>query len=74
MIKRILSKIYKIIFNFSASVFPIKRGVVLLETFNGKLPSDNPYAIYQELTKQVEEKNLYWGIKKENMREAKEKY
>lgn len=48
--------------------------MVLLETFNGKLPSDNPYAIYQELIKKMEKKNLYWGIKKENMREAKEKY
>ncbi|MDN6580870.1 MAG: CDP-glycerol glycerophosphotransferase family protein, partial [Tetragenococcus koreensis] len=74
MIKRVLSKIYKIIFNFSATVFPIQKGMVLLETFNGKLPSDNPYAIYQELIKKMEKKNLYWGIKKENMREAKEKY
>ncbi|GBD80817.1 CDP-glycerol glycerophosphotransferase family protein [Tetragenococcus halophilus] len=74
MIKRVLSKIYKIIFNFSATVFPIQKGVVLLETFNGKLPSDNPYAIYQELIKQMEKKNLYWGIKKENMKEAREKY
>ncbi|AYW45237.1 CDP-glycerol glycerophosphotransferase family protein [Tetragenococcus koreensis] len=74
MIKRILSKIYKIIFNFIATVFPIHKGLVLFESFNGKLPSDNPYAIYQELVKQTEKKNLYWGIKKEYMKEARAQY
>ncbi|GMA43647.1 hypothetical protein GCM10025853_11040 [Tetragenococcus halophilus subsp. halophilus DSM 20339] len=66
MIKKIISKIYKIIFNFTASVFPIQENLVLFETFNGKLPSDNPCAIYQELVKHVDKNNLYWGIKKES--------
>lgn len=74
MIKRILSKIYKIIFNSTATVFPIHKGLVLFESFNGKLPTDNPYAIYQELVKQTEKKNLYWGIKKDRIKEARKQY
>lgn len=71
MIKRILSKIYKIIFNITATIFPIQEGLVLFESFNGKLPSDNPYAIYQELVKQTDNKHLYWGIKKVHIKEAR---
>ncbi|GAA5423247.1 CDP-glycerol glycerophosphotransferase family protein [Tetragenococcus halophilus] len=74
MIKKIISKIYKIIFNFTASVFPIQENLVLFETFNGKLPSDNPCAIYQELVKHVDKNNLYWGIKKRELDEARRQY
>ncbi|MDN6571774.1 MAG: CDP-glycerol glycerophosphotransferase family protein [Staphylococcus equorum] len=74
MIKRILSKIYKIIFNITASIFPIQEGLVLFESFNGKLPSDNPYAIYQELVKQTDNKHLYWGIKKVHIKEARAQF
>lgn len=74
MIKRILSKIYKIIFNITATIFPIQEGLVLFESFNGKLPSDNPYAIYQELVKQTDNKHLYWGIKKVHIKEARTQF
>jgi len=74
MIKRILSKIYKIIFNITATIFPIQEGLVLFESFNGKLPSDNPYAIYQELVKQTDNKHLYWGIKKVHIKEARAQF
>lgn len=74
MIKRILSKIYKIIFNLSATIFSIDKGLILFESFNGKLPSDSPYAIYQELIKQVKGDNLYWGIKKDHMKEARAQF
>lgn len=74
MIKRIISKVYKIIFNITATVFPVRKDVVLFESFNGKLPSDNPYAIYQELVKQTDKANLYWGIKKVHIKEAKQQF
>ncbi len=74
MIKRIISKIYKIIFNIAATVFSVRKDIVLFETFNGKLPSDNPYAVYQELVKQTDKANLYWGIKKSHMKEAKQQF
>ncbi|BAK94949.1 CDP-glycerol glycerophosphotransferase family protein [Tetragenococcus halophilus] len=74
MIKRIISKVYKIIFNITATVFSVRKDVVLLESFNGKLPSDNPYAIYQELVKQTDKANLYWGIKKVHIKEAKQQF
>ncbi|GBD73499.1 MAG: CDP-glycerol glycerophosphotransferase family protein [Tetragenococcus koreensis] len=74
MIKRIISKVYKIIFNITATIFPVRKDVVLFESFNGKLPSDNPYAIYQELVKQTDKANLYWGIKKVHIKEAKQQF
>ncbi|MEI4283377.1 CDP-glycerol glycerophosphotransferase family protein [Tetragenococcus halophilus] len=74
MIKRIISKVYKIIFNITATVFSVRKDVVLFESFNGKLPSDNPYAIYQELVKQTDKANLYWGIKKVHIKEAKQQF
>ncbi|GMA09166.1 CDP-glycerol glycerophosphotransferase [Tetragenococcus halophilus subsp. flandriensis] len=74
MIKKIISKVYKIIFNITATVFPVRKDIVLFETFNGKLPSDNPYAVYQELVKQADKANLYWGIKKSLIKEAKQQF
>lgn len=74
MIKRIISRIYRIIFNFTATNFSVREKLVLFETFNGKSPSDNPYAIYEELIKHVNKDNLYWGIKKANLKEARQQY
>lgn len=74
MIKKIINKVFKTIFNSTATVFPIRKQLVLFESFNGKLPSDNPYAIYQELIKQTKKKNLYWGIKRANIKEARAQY
>src|SRR5699024_1235560 len=74
MIKRIISKIYSILFNFVASIFPVKKDTILFESFNGKLPSDNQYAIYTELTKKDSYKQAYWGIKKNLFHEAQKEF
>jgi len=74
MIKRIVSKIFSWIFNVIATFFPVKKGIILFESFNGKLPADNPYAIYQELVKANSHKKLVWGVKKKYLQEAKKHY
>jgi CDP-glycerol glycerophosphotransferase len=76
VIKRIISFFYRILFNFIASIFPVKKQMVIFESFNGKIPSDNPLAIYQEMIQSTDfaDWTFYWSIKKESLSEAKEKY
>jgi len=74
MIKKLLSRIYRIFFNVTASICPVKKKTVLFESFNGKLPSDNPYYIYLELKKQQSDWDLVWGIKGSLYDKAKKEY
>ncbi|MEG3032900.1 MAG: CDP-glycerol glycerophosphotransferase family protein, partial [Enterococcus sp.] len=74
MIKKLLSRIYRIFFNVTASICPVKKKTVLFESFNGKLPSDNPYYIYLELKKQQSDWDLVWGVKGSLYYKAKKEY
>jgi CDP-glycerol glycerophosphotransferase len=75
MINKLISYVYRIFFNGVARFFPVKEKTILFESFNGKLPSDNPLAIYQEFMKQKDSSwHLYWGVKKQYLAEAIEKY
>lgn len=76
MINKIISYIFRILFNILASFFSVRKKTIIFESFNGKLPSDNPLAIYQEFVKEDEANSwkLYWGIKKQYVVKAKEIY
>jgi Putative glycosyl/glycerophosphate transferases involved in teichoic acid biosynthesis TagF/TagB/EpsJ/RodC len=74
MIKKIISKIYSFLFNSSATLLPIKKNQILFESFNGKLPGDNPLAIYNEVIKEIDSRYLYWGVKKQYFLEAKTQF
>lgn len=74
MIKKILSQIYRRLFNLAASYLPVKQQTVLFESFNGKIPCDNPYYIYLELREQCPEWQLYWGVKKQFVKEAQKNF
>lgn len=55
---------------------PVKK-TIIFESFNGKLPSDNPYYIWMEIEKELSENKewkIYWGIKKGLLSEAKIKF
>lgn len=74
MIKTVISRIYRIFFNIIASLFTVKKKSVLFESFNGKLPSDNPYYIYLELKKQQPDWDLVWGVKPSLYDKAKKEF
>lgn len=74
MIKKVISRIYRIFFNIIASLFTVKKKSVLFESFNGKLPSDNPYYIYLELKKQQPDWDLVWGVKPSLYDKAKKEF
>lgn len=74
MIKKVLSKIYRKVFNVLATYLPTRENVVLFESFNGKVPCDNPYYIYLKLKEERPEWRLYWGVKKQFVKETREKY
>lgn len=64
MIKKMISYVYRLFFNFLSSHLSIKKNTILFESFNGKLPSDNPYYIYLDLVEKHPDWRIYWGIKK----------
>jgi CDP-glycerol glycerophosphotransferase len=74
--KVIVSYIYRVMFYFLATFFPVRKKTILFESFNGKLPGDNPYAIYNEFISNHEHSDwqVYWGIKKQYLKTAQEKF
>lgn len=74
MIKKMISYVYRLFFNISATIFPIKKKTVIFESFNGKKPSDSPYAIYQALKSENPNWRCFWGIKKSYLVEAKREF
>ncbi|RRK11417.1 CDP-glycerol glycerophosphotransferase family protein [Lactiplantibacillus garii] len=73
-LKEIISHIYRRAFNLIASVCPVKKHLVLFETFNGKLPTDNPLYIYQALQKAHPDWHLVWGVKHRFFKQAQRDY
>ncbi|WP_312498667.1 CDP-glycerol glycerophosphotransferase family protein [Enterococcus sp.] len=73
MIVKMISYIYRKVFNMVATVLPVKEKTVLFESFNGKIPSDNPLAIYQAFKAEHNDASwqLYWGVKKQYVNEAR---
>ncbi|MCD5003736.1 CDP-glycerol glycerophosphotransferase family protein, partial [Enterococcus saccharolyticus] len=74
-VKELISRGYRIGFNL-ISKLNIKKDTVVFESFNGKVPCDNPLAIYLEYIQLHPEKQnkCYWSIKKEFVNETKKQY
>ncbi|MFS0980962.1 CDP-glycerol glycerophosphotransferase family protein [Enterococcus casseliflavus] len=62
--KKFISFFYRLLFSLF-SMLPVSKKTIIFESFNGKLPSDNPYYIFKELERRESDYKLYWGIKKE---------
>lgn len=62
-VKKIVSYVYRIMFNLIATVTrPIPK-TVLFESFSGKLPGDSPYPVYQALQQAHPDWRLVFGVK-----------
>ncbi|WP_164709412.1 CDP-glycerol glycerophosphotransferase family protein [Enterococcus mediterraneensis] len=72
--KKMISYLFRMLFNFSATVFPVKAKTVVFESFNGKKPSDSPYAIYLALEKSQSDFACVWGVKKKFLQEARHEF
>lgn len=70
-LKKMISLVYRAGFN-GISKLNIKKNIIIFEAFNGKIPSDNPLAIYQAYVESNPENNQYcfWSVKKEFIQEA----
>ncbi|MCG0791512.1 CDP-glycerol glycerophosphotransferase [Lactiplantibacillus plantarum] len=73
-LKDIISQVYRRLFNVIATVCPVRKHVVLFEAFNGKLPMDNPLYVYEALQIAHPDWKLVWGVKRQLVAEAQEKY
>lgn len=62
-LKKIAKKIIKLSFVFF-SIFPVKKRLIVFESFLGKQYSDNPRAIYEYLLKTHPEYKMYWSVDK----------
>lgn len=73
--KKIMSLGYRIGFNI-ISKLKIKKNIIIFESFNGKIPADNPLAIYQAYIDNNQENNKYcfWSVKKEFVLESHIKF
>lgn len=69
--KKMISLVYRLVFN-RISKLSIKKRTIIFEAFNGKTPSDNPFAIYQAYLESDPENNqhCFWSVKKEFMQET----
>lgn len=57
---RLAKKILKLIF-FLAGKLPVKKKLIIFESFHGKQYSDNPRAIYEYMLKNHPEYTMYWS-------------
>jgi len=73
-LKDIISQVYRRLFNVIATVCPVRKHVVLFEAFNGKVPMDNPLYVYEALQIAHPDWKLVWGVKRQLVAEAQEKY
>lgn len=73
-LKDIISQVYRRLFNVIATVCPVRKHVVLFEAFNGKVPMDNPLYVYEALQTAHPDWKLVWGVKRQLVVEAQEKY
>ncbi|WP_432749276.1 CDP-glycerol glycerophosphotransferase family protein [Pediococcus pentosaceus] len=73
---KIIIRYVLIVINDILTLLPIKKGVVLFESFNGKGLTDNPKAIYDQLLEMDNQtaKLLYWGIKGQFFDEIVQQY
>ncbi|MGX7350832.1 glycerophosphotransferase [Enterococcus canis] len=69
--EKIISRVYRMGFNL-VSYLPVKKKTIMFESFNGKVPSDNPLAIYQELSKDASDFHIYWSVKNAFLAEAQQ--
>ncbi|MYL47781.1 CDP-glycerol glycerophosphotransferase family protein [Virgibacillus halodenitrificans] len=65
ILKKFIFRIYKSLFKF-AKVLPVKKKLVIFESYSGKQYSCNPRAIYEYMKENHPEFNMYWSVKKGN--------
>lgn len=73
-LKEVISFVYRRIFNVVATIFPVRKHLVLFEAFSGKVPMDSPLYIYQALKQQHPDWKLVWGVKHRFLTEAQALY
>ncbi len=66
------SRVFKMIFKFSGKL-PVKKDVVIFESFLGKQYSCNPRAIYEYLKENHPEYNMIWSVDKRYSKEFDER-
>ncbi|GLB46917.1 CDP-glycerol glycerophosphotransferase [Philodulcilactobacillus myokoensis] len=73
---KLLIRIGLIVINDGFICLPVKKDLIIFESFNGKDISDNPAAIYRQLIRDYPSKanNLYFGIKPSQYRKIHQKY
>lgn len=59
-VKKIITNLYKILF-ILVGFFPVKKNVIIFESFLGKQYSDNPRAIYEYIKEHYPKYKLYWS-------------
>ncbi|MBD8070553.1 CDP-glycerol glycerophosphotransferase family protein [Bacillus sp. PS06] len=64
-LKQIVVSVYQLTFRL-AGLLPVKRNMIIFESFLGKQYSDNPRAIYEYLKQNHPEYELCWSVDKRN--------
>lgn len=62
-IKKFITKVNKIVFTL-VGLLPLKKNVIMFESFLGKQYSDNPRAIYEYIKEHYPNYQLYWSVDK----------
>ncbi|KAF1297231.1 CDP-glycerol glycerophosphotransferase [Enterococcus sp. JM4C] len=72
--KELISQGYRILFNLNTKR-QIDEQVIIFESFNGKVPGDNPLAIYQKLLDQpAGDFKIFWSIKPQFVEETRRQF
>lgn len=66
-LKRVVFKIYQVVFMILGYILPKKKNQIIFESFLGKQYSDNPRAIYEYLEKNYPEYTLYWSVERNSL-------
>lgn len=64
ILKNIGAKIYRIAFLTAATFLPVKKNLVMFESFYGRTYSCNPRAIYEYMKKHCPNYHLFWSVDK----------
>lgn len=65
--KRIIFKLYKIIFKICGIIIPKNKNMIMFESFLGKQYSDNPRAIYEYIKENYPDYKMYWSVDRKSI-------
>ena len=68
VIKRLIFKIYKLLFWALGILLPKNKKLVVFESFLGKQYSDNPRAIYEYMVRHKPDYQMYWSIERKSIK------